>query len=118
MCLLGHFAAAFRATSARLDAFFQHQVVGCQCDLFATSGTPFAGLGANAACVRVQIRSSKHEIDASGADLSAILQPPKMICFGILPGLFYGILQRCCADRVTTGAFINTALHARVSCHG
>jgi hypothetical protein len=118
MCLLGHFAAAFRATSARLGALFQHWIAGCQCDLFATSGTPFAGLGANAACVRVQIRSPQHEIDASGAHLSAILQPPKIICLAIFPGLFQGILQRRRANRVTLGAFVNAALHARVSCHG
>jgi hypothetical protein len=117
MCLLGHFAAALRATSARQGALFQRWVVGCQRYLFAASGTPVAGLGANAACIRMQIRTSKHEIDACGAHLNTIQQPLKMICFGILPGLFYGILQRRRADRVTTGAFVNTELHACLSRH-
>jgi hypothetical protein len=117
MCLLGHFAATLRATSARLGALFQHWVVGRRCDLFATSGAPIASLGANAACVRVQIRASKHEIDASGAHLSTILQPPKIVCLAIFPGLFQGILQRRRANRMATGALVNTGLHTCFSYH-
>ena len=106
-----HFAAALGALSAGLGTFFHGRVI-LPGDLFATASTPFAGLGANPTGVRVQVRTTKHEIGGRQADLSAILHQADVLSFRTLAGLFQAILNGVRANSVTLGAVINTGLNA------
>jgi len=106
-----HFVAALGALSAGLGTFFHWRVI-FPCDLFATASAPLAGLSANPTGVRVQVRTTKHEIGGREADLGAILHPADVISFRMLAGLVQAILNGFCANGVTIDAVINTGLKA------
>jgi hypothetical protein len=106
-----HFAAALGALPAGLGTFFHWRVIFAS-DLFATASTPLAGFSANPTGVRVQRRTTKHEIGGREADLSAILHQADVMSFRMLAGLLQAILNGVCANGVTLGAVINTGLNA------
>lgn len=106
-----HFTAAHGAPSAGLGTFFHGRVI-LPGDLFATASTPFAGLSANPTGVRVQVRTTKHEIGGREADLSAILHQADVMSFRMLAALLQTVLNGVCANGVTLGAVINTGLNA------
>lgn len=106
-----HFVAAFGAASAGLGAFSHGRVI-LPGDLFATASTPFAGLCANPTGVRMQVRTTKHEIGGRQADLSAILHQADVMSFRMLAAHLQTILNGVCANGVTLGAVINTGLNA------
>ena len=101
-----HFEAAFGAPSAGLGAF-SHGCVILAGDLFATASTPLAGLSANHTSVRMQVRTTKHEIGGREADLSAILHQADVMSFRMLAAHLQTILNGVCANGVTLGAVIN-----------
>jgi hypothetical protein len=106
-----HFAAALSAPSAGLGTFFHGRIILPR-DLFATASTLFAGLGANPTGIRVQVRTTKHEIGGRQADLSAILHQADVLWFRMPAGLFQAILNGVGANGVTLGAVIDTGLNA------
>jgi hypothetical protein len=108
-------AAAFGTPSAGFGTFPHWNVIAAE--LFATASTALARLSANATRVRVQLRTSQHEIGGSEAHLRAIFDPPDMISFGMLAGLFEAVLNGFRANGVTTGAIVNAGLNVCLAWH-